>query len=204
MPSPGGVRPPIYGAVTPTHWTCKRCKNENPAGAPTCICGEAAPVFTGPNSTPAARRYPIWLAALPALLLPLFFASQAALQFSHAARAINPNASFHKKSNQPACVDTYGITLNLSELYAREWAPGIAAGDGPNQPKELSTVVRGMARNNCGEEVKNVHLRFVVHDDDGKRGEGTLLIENLAIGEVKAFERAWMGRVTSYEVTADQ
>jgi len=100
-------------------------------------------------------------------------------------------------------VDTYGITLNVSDQYVPEWAPGLPAAN-PNKSPQVSTVLSGVARNGCQENLKNVRIRFEVHDDNGKRGAGTFLIESLPMGDVKPFERAWMGRVTSYEVTAER
>ena len=107
--------------------------------------------------------------------------------------------------SKPGCVETYGITLNLSEYYVREWQLGDpVVPNRQDKTPEVSTVVRGMARNSCGEEVKNVQIKFVVHDDAGKKGEGSYLIESMAAGEVKAFEKAWMGKVVSYDVTANR
>ena len=100
-------------------------------------------------------------------------------------------------------MDTYGITLNLSDQYVPELAPGIPAAN-PNKSPEVSTLLSGVARNGCQENLANVRIRFEVHDDSGKKGEGTYLIESLPIGDVKPFERAWMGRVTSYEVTVER
>jgi len=126
------------------------------------------------------------------------------LQFSRAAGNISQGSG--KPQREPdrlACVDTYAITLNPSDQYDREWTLGMPA-NSPNQSREFSTVVRGMARNDCGENLANIKLRFVVHDDAGKKGEGVYLIEKLGLGEVKPFERAWIGRVVSYEITADR
>jgi hypothetical protein len=50
--------------------------------------------------------------------------------------------------------------------------------------------------------MKNVRLHFVVHDDAGQRGEGFVNIDEIAASEAKPFEKAWMGRVTSYDITA--
>ncbi len=100
-------------------------------------------------------------------------------------------------------MDTYGITLNLSDQYVPEWAPGMPAVN-PNKSPEVSTRLTGVARNGCQENLTNVRIRFEVHDDSGKKGEGTYLIDSLPIGDVKPFERAWMGRVTSYEVTVER
>ncbi len=126
------------------------------------------------------------------------------LQLSHVAANINPAAGDSRRdSNRTSCVETYGITLSASEYYVREWTVGAPAINPNNKSPELSTVLRGMARNNCGEALKNVHLRFVVQDDGRRKGDGFFLIDSLGVGEAKPFERAWMGRVTSYEVTAD-
>ena len=65
-------------------------------------------------------------------------------------------------------------------------------------------MVRGVVRNGCGENLKNVRLKFVVHDDAGAKGEGFYLLDTISVGEAKTFERAWMGHVTSYEITASR
>jgi len=172
----------------------------NPAGAPLCICGQPAPA-SAPDSLRPKRPFPLWAAAVPGLLIAIFFSVNAMLQFSRAAGTVAPKSQ--RESNQLACVDTYAVTLNPSDQYVREWTLGMP-GNSPNQSPELSTVVRGMARNGCDENLVNIRLRFVVHDDAGKKGEGVYVIEKLGVGEVKPFERAWMGRVVSYEITADR
>jgi hypothetical protein len=182
-------------------WKCPQCGNENPAAAPTCICGNTGPKVALETPSQPRRRLPLWAAALPGLLLPLYFFVNAGLHFSNATGAItgdHPNPS-----KRLTCVDTYGITLNLSDQYVPEWSPGIPAAN-PNKSPEVSTVLTGVARNGCQENLKNVRIRFEVHDDSGKKGEGTYLIESLPIGDVKPFEHAWIGRVTSYELTAEQ
>ena len=145
-------------------------------------------------------RLPLWAAALPALLLPLYFFVNASLHSSNASNSISDHP---KPSKQLACVETYGITLNLSDQYVSELTPGIPAAN-TNKSPEVSTVLTGTARNGCQENLTNIHIRFQVQDDSGKKGEGTYLIETLAIGEVKPFERASIGRVTSYEITAER
>ncbi|HLJ50163.1 MAG TPA: hypothetical protein VKU01_29320 [Bryobacteraceae bacterium] len=146
------------------------------------------------------RRFPLWVATLPAVLFMLFAMSQ----FSRVAGVVGPGSGGRPAtSKRLGCVETYGISLDLSEYYVRDLGGGIPV-PSKTQTPELSTVMRGMARNGCGEQLKNVRLRFVVHDDVGRKGEGTYLIDSMADGEVKSFERAWMGRVTSYEIGADR
>ncbi|MGO9634495.1 MAG: hypothetical protein ACLPX1_11445 [Steroidobacteraceae bacterium] len=131
----------------------------------------------------------------------MYFFVNAAVRFSNVTGTItgdHPNPS-----KRLTCVDTYGITLNLSDQYVPEWAPGMPAVN-PNKSPEVSTRLTGVARNGCQENLTNVRIRFEVHDDSGKKGEGTYLIDSLPIGDVKPFERAWMGRVTSYEVTVER
>jgi hypothetical protein len=124
----------------------------------------------------------------------------ASVSLLRVAKTINPGAAGSARDpNKPACVETYGITLNLSEYYVREFAAVK-----PTNTPELSTVVKGMAHNLCGEDLSNVHLKFEVHDDGGHKGDGYYLIEKLAAGQAAPFEKAWMGRVVSYEVTADR
>jgi hypothetical protein len=183
------------------NWECRQCGNENPAAAPTCICGNAAPQAASGTPSQPRRRFPLWAAALPGLLLPVYFFVNAAVRFSNATGSITGD---HPNSSKTlTCVDTYGITLNLSDQYVPEMAPGIPAVN-PNNSPEVSTVLTGTARNGCQENLTNVRIRFEVHDDGGKKGEGTYLIESLPIGDAKPFARAWIGRVTSYEVTAER
>jgi hypothetical protein len=149
------------------------------------------------------RSFPLWAAALPGLIIALFFMGNAVLQFSRAAGAIKPvQADSGRTPKGASCVEIYAITLGDSDGYVREWSLGMPATK-PSQTPERSTVLRGVARNGCGEELKNVRLRFVVHDEEGRKGDGNYLIENLQVGEAKNFERVWMGRVTSYDITAD-
>jgi len=188
--------------MQPENWICNHCKNVNPADAPRCICGQAPPPpIAVSDLSRSGRRFPLWLGFLP-LIAPLFLAVHAGLQFSRAAQAINPDSgSASDRPGGPSCVDTYGITLNASEFYVRE---GTQFTPNKNQTPEVSTVLRGMARNGCGENLKRVRIRFVVHDDDGRKGTGVYVIEQMENGEAKPFEHAWMGRITSYEVTADR
>lgn len=142
----------------------------------------------------------MWIAALPALLFMAF----ALVFFVKASKAINP-VSGPATESKAVCVDTYGITLNLSEYYVREWQLGDPAiPQREDKTPEISTVLRGMAHNGCGEDIKNVRIKMVVHDDAGKKGEGFYLIESMATGEVKAFEKAWMGKVVSYDLTTNR
>ena len=130
----------------------------------------------------------------------------AMVSFEKASKAINPGFSGPAVDpNKPLCVETYGITLNLSEYYVREWQLGDAAlPNRENRTPEISTVLKGMARNVCSDDVKNVRIKMVVHDEAGKKGEAFYFIESLGVGEVKAFEKAWMGKVATYEVTANR
>jgi hypothetical protein len=49
-----------------------------------------------------------------------------------------------------------------------------------------------------------VTIHINVRDDDGKRGAGSATVSDLNPGEAKPFSKAWMGRVTSYEITRIQ
>jgi hypothetical protein len=97
------------------------------------------------------------------------------------------------------CVETYGLESSYSENYVREGAPG-AFQPAKGAPREFSTVVRGMARNNCAERLNHVQVRLDVSDDKGGRGSAWAQVGPLAPGAGKAFERAWIGRLTSYRV----
>ena len=153
--------------------------------------------------SPPKRRFPLWSAALPGLLIAIYLVVRTTVQFASAAKAINPSAtSSQNRANSLACIETYSVTLDSSQLYVPEWQAGMPLNSNSPNPSQPSTVLRGMALNGCGENLKNVQLRFVVHDDVGKRGDGYFLIADIAAGEAKPFEKAWMGHVTSYEIAA--
>jgi hypothetical protein len=137
------------------------------------------------------------IAALPALIATCF-AVNAFMQMGHASKAISGDDT-SKTSKSLQCVETYAITLTNSEYYVREgtWNP-------PTGTPEVSTVVAGMVRNDCGEPLKKVTIDINVHDDAGKRGSGSVVIFDLNPGEAKPFSKAWMGHVTSYEIVKIQ
>jgi hypothetical protein len=145
----------------------------------------------------------MWAAVLPALLVPVFLFVRAVLQFGAFASASGISDAPPAKSNILDCVVVYSITPHTSEFYVREFG-GFATQRPKNAPTELSTVLRGMAKNECGDPLKFVKLNFVVHDDKGQKGQGIITIDSLVNGEAKQFEKAWMGRVTSWEVTASK
>jgi hypothetical protein len=187
--------------VSSSNWICDRCQKENPAGAPLCIHCEATPDASHPEPSRSPRRYPLWLAAVIPATLFVVFATVSMLRVSQRITA-DPSIPVRDPS-RASCVETYGITLNQSEYYVREYTSAFSANKPNGSTPELSTVLKGMAHNTCGENLKNVRLHMVVHDADGRKGDGFFLIQNIADGEVQSFERAWMGRVVTYEVTAD-
>jgi hypothetical protein len=100
-----------------------------------------------------------------------------------------------KPAKSLACVEPYSITLSNSEYYVREGQQF-----SPRKTTELSTVLSGMVRNDCGELLKSVTIHMKVRDDEGKRGDGSVTVSELNPGEAKPFSKAWMGRVTMYEI----
>jgi hypothetical protein len=116
----------------------------------------------------------------------------------HASGAVSGDDTF-KPSKSLACVEPYSVTLTNSEFYVPEGQQF-----SPRKSTELSTVVSGMIRNDCGELRKSVTIHINVRDDDGKRGDGSVTVSDLNPGEAKPFSKAWMGRVTSYEITRIQ
>ena len=100
-----------------------------------------------------------------------------------------------KVSKSLACVETYGVTLTNSEYYVPEGQQF-----SPRTTPEVSTVVSGMVRNDCGEPLNSVTIHIKVRDASGKRGDGLATVSELNSGEAKPFSHAWMGRVTSYEI----
>ncbi len=111
-----------------------------------------------------------------------------------ASRAVS-GTDASKPSKSFACVETYGVTLANSEFYVREGQQF-----SPRGTPEISTVLSGMVRNDCGELLKSVTIQIHVRDDAGKRGDGSVTVAGLNPGEAKLFSKAWMGRVTSYEI----
>ncbi len=142
-------------------------------------------------------KLPGWLAALPAFLIVTLFALRAFVQVGHASRAVTDDGFAVPRSR--TCVETYSTNLANSEYFVPEGQQFL-----PRKTPEISTVLSGMVRNNCDEPLKQVIIHFKVSDDSGKRGEGATTVSDLNVGEAKPFSRAWMGRVTSYEVVKIQ
>ena len=143
---------------------------------------------------PKANKFPRWLAALPGLVIVTVFAGRAFVQMGQASRAVSGNDA-SKPAKSLSCVETYGVTLSNSEFYVPEGQQFA-----PRNTRELSTVLQGMIRNDCGEALKSVTIHINVSDESGKRGNGAVTVSDLNAGEAKPFSKAWMGRVTSYEI----
>jgi hypothetical protein len=143
----------------------------------------------------------LWLAILPALFTLILTGGFVARQFGQMNKVSKVVTSGPRTpaSGPIACVETYSVTMHTSEYYVREMSP-IAARRAKDAPPELSTVLRGMARSACEKPLKNVRIRIKVRDDDGKRGDSWAEVGNLEPGQSKPFERAWMGRVSTYEI----
>ncbi len=136
---------------------------------------------------------PRWVAAVPGLVIATIFAGRAFMQMGQASGAISGDTSRPLKSL--SCVETYSITLSNSEYYVPEGQQFVA-----RKTNEISTVVAGMVRSDCGEPLKSVTIPINVGDDSGKRGAGSVTVSDLNPGEAKSFSKAWMGRITSYEI----
>lgn len=143
---------------------------------------------------PTRRRLPGWLAVLPGIAIATIFAGRAFVQTGQASRVILGD-EVSKPATALTCVETYGVTLANSQFYVREGQQF-----SPPKTTEISTVLTGMVRNDCGELLKSVTIDIKVSDDDGKRGAGSVTVSQLNPGEAKQFSKAWMGRVTSYEI----
>ncbi|HEX4596100.1 MAG TPA: FxLYD domain-containing protein [Bryobacteraceae bacterium] len=131
---------------------------------------------------------------LPGLVIVTIFAGRAFVQVGQASRAVSGNAT-SKPSKSLACVEAYSVTLTNSQFYVPEGQEFT-----PRTTTEPSTVVSGMVRNDCGETLKSVTIHINVRDEAGKRGDGSVTVSDLNSGEAKPFSKAWMGRVTSYEI----
>lgn len=152
----------------------------------------------------------LWLAVLPGLLV--FSAAtgmfiRSSMDTRAAASALTQPAPLEQpaSSGKPAenellqCVEVYGVTMHTSEDYVPERG-GYATARRKNAPNYISTVLRGMMRNNCGRPLPRVEAQLEVTADDGATGLGWVAAGNLAAGQGGSFEKAWMGRVTSYKV----
>ena len=162
-----------------------------------------------PSQPPKPPRN-LWLAVLPGLLVfsaatGMFIRSsmdtQAAAnviagpaQREQAAAPVKPSGD-----ELLQCVEIYGVTMHTSEDFVPEHN-GFATAPRKGAPNYLSTVLRGMMRNNCGRPLPRVEAQIEVTSDDGKTGLGWVGAGNLAVGQGSSFEKAWIGRVTSYKV----
>jgi len=135
---------------------------------------------------------------MPGILIATFFVTRGFVQMGQASKAISDGQP-SRSSKSLTCVETYGVTLSNSQLYVREGQQFA-----PPKKTEISTVLNGMVRNGCDEALKSVTISIEVHDDDGKRGAGSVTVGSLNPGEAKPFSKAWMGQVTSYEITKIQ
>jgi hypothetical protein len=143
---------------------------------------------------PEKAKFPRWLAVLPAFLLVTIFGGRALVQTHNAAKAVtaqDPSSTMRTLS----CVEVYGISLANSEYYVPEGQQFL-----PRTTPRISTVLNGMVRNDCGEPLKSVTISISVLDDAGKRGDGYVTVSDLNPSVAKPFDRAWMGRVTQYEI----
>lgn len=116
---------------------------------------------------------------------------------NHAASVVTSGAASGTSTplRSLTCVEAYAVNLTNSEYYVPEGQQFV-----PQETPQISTVVSGMLRNDCGEPLKSVTVHINVRDDSGKTGNGPVTVEDLGPGEAKPFSRAWMGRVTSYEI----
>ena len=164
-----------------------------------------------PVAASQRRKIPLYLAVLP-LIFPAFFTVRAITQMTSVSAAVggvpaegtSPAASVptgNQKPNGPSCVETYGVTLSNSHEYvAQQGALPIPAKRDPNKPRELATVLKGTVLNTCGEPLKNVVLHIKVSDETGNRGDIKYEIAQLKPGVAQAFEHAWMGQITTWDI----
>jgi hypothetical protein len=192
---------------------CPDCGEENTKGNRRCECGYIFPAAaqatkrSGAAATENPRQQAqqnsrsVWPALIPAFLVlgigaAMVHKQRSSFQAAEDAMAIEPQAPPSGKK----CVETYAITLHTSEYHVREVSPGVPAVRKKGAPRELSTVIRGTARNGCPHKQRGVRVRVNVFDEKGKRGSAWAKLGNMAIGQAKPFELAWMGRVTKYEI----
>lgn len=180
--------------------TCPECSCQHKGGGRRCACGYLFTPRPAGEQPPDEKPKPkLWLAVLPGVLtvaLTAGFAVPKWLEMSRVTGVITSGAKAGSSQNLSKCVDVYSVTLKTSEFYV----PENRIQPRKNAPRELSTVVTGMASNRCGEPLQSVRIRINVRDDRGGRGSAWAKVGDLGVGQAKPFERAWMARITSYEI----
>ena len=182
---------------------CPECGREDPVIGPRCLCGYSFPASPLAGAEPAATEKPkpkLWMALIPGLLTVGLVTGALIpkwLQFSRVSAVITSGGAAAPAAarGRMDCVEVYALNTKTSEFYVSERSPW-----NTKAPREISTVVTGMASNGCGRPLSNVQVRVKVRDDKGRGGVSWAKVGDLGIGQSKSFERAWMGRVTSYEV----
>ena len=180
--------------------TCPVCGSIFLPDAVTCVCGRR---LQGPQPR---KRLPVYLAVVP-LILPVFFMFKSFTQLSRVSAAIGAGEKAPQKANPagPSCVYTYGITLSNSHEYVPQQGMfPVPAPQDPNKPREIATVLHGTVSNTCGEDLKEVVLHITVRDETGSKGAADYSVGELKRGVNKDFEHAWMGRVTNWDIHANQ
>jgi hypothetical protein len=140
---------------------------------------------------------------LPAILLTTGMMTWSTLRFAGVTSALGISRQPNPAGKAPAkaCADVYGVNLYNSENYVRESLPGSGFAS-PKAPREFSTVVSGMVENKCSEPLESVSIFLKVRDASGAWGSGEAVVRNIAGGQAKPFERAWIGQIVSYEITS--
>ncbi len=173
---------------------CYECGRNNPAFATVCSCGKRLT-----DVVEAKRKYPLWLALVPVLMVPSYFLMHIAFQFGRASESMQVEYASVSAKDALGCVVPYGVTQHSSEFWTTS-----RESDHSKLPTEKSTVLRGMVRNDCGTPLKHVRLYFLIRDEKEQAGMGTLDIYDVDQGGVKEFERAFMGAIVSWEITASK
>ena len=155
------------------------------------------------DNTPGTPQVP-WvriqrLISVTIMVLTTGFVIYIAAQFGRVAHVVGGDNGREGVFNN--CVETYGFTLSKSQFYERESSYG-APRRPQYAPREIATVVHGMARNTCGQRLKSVGVRLVVTDDSGKKGDAWANVGDLEPYQTKPFERAWIGDIATYKVVA--
>jgi hypothetical protein len=154
------------------------------------------PVADEPSPRPKTR---IWLAVLPAFLLTTGMSAWSILRFAGVMPALG--ISPRQESRAKACAEVYGVNLYNSEYYVRESIPGSGIASS-KAPREFSTVVSGMVENKCPEPLDTVRISLKVRAASGAQGSGEAVVRDIAAGQAKSFERAWIGQIVSYEIAS--
>lgn len=184
---------------------CPKCESQLPASVVICRCGErvgAIPLVESTTAEARPIRSPIRLGILAAVSLGAAGLIAGTYWIANARSELNRAVAEIDKRERGVvtdCVSAYGVSLTLTETYtpSRSNRPMPMY---PNQDGRTFTVVRGMARNDCGDSIQRANLLIEVDGEDGSQGVAMVPVLGLEPGESKPFEQTFIGHASSFKV----